>query len=212
MEADDFLLTHLGDTRRRIVRLLRLQDRTVRELANELDLTRNAIRAQLSKLKSNQLVEITDRRPTRRKPEDVYGLTQKAERLFPKSYDTLFNAVLSVLRGAAWVNTEQVLKDVAHHLAQSHKPSEPEPDPAVRINRARDVLEEMGGLPTVSKEGTSYRLEGTSCPIAASVRVHGEAACDLARALIAELTELPVERQCTADDTCPQCAFVVEAE
>lgn len=212
MEADNFLLTHLGDTRRRIVRLLRSHDRTVRELANELDLTRNAVRAQLSKLKSNQIAEITDRRPTRRKPEDVYGLTRKAERLFPKSYDTLFNTVLSVLRETEWVNTDQVLEDVAHRLARSFKPAELESDPAIRINRARDVLEEMGGLPTVSEEGNSYRLEGTSCPIAASVRVHGEAACDLARALIEALTDLPVERRCDAGETCPHCEFVVEAE
>jgi predicted ArsR family transcriptional regulator len=212
MEADDFLLKHLGDTRRRIVRLLRSQDRTVRELAKELDLTRNAVRAQLSKLKSSQLVEITDRRPTRRKPEDVYGLTRKAEQLFPKSYDTLFNAVLSVLREAEWVNAEQILADVGSRLAQSHKPGELEADPAVRVNRARDVLEEMGGLPTVIEDDNSYRLEGTSCPIAASVRVHGEAACDLARALIEELTELPVERQCDADGECPQCKFVIGME
>jgi predicted ArsR family transcriptional regulator len=209
MEADDFLLTHLGNTRRRIVRLLRSEDRTVRELADELDLTRNAVRAQLSKLAGNGIVEITDRRPTRRKPEDVYGLTRMGEQFFPKSYDTLFNAVLSALREAEWVNADQILQDVGRRLAQSHKPSDLESDPAVRVDRARDVLEEIGGLPTVVEDGNSYRLEGTSCPIAASVRVHGEAACDLARALIEELTELPVERQCDADGECPECAFVI---
>jgi predicted ArsR family transcriptional regulator len=209
MSEDNILLAHLGDTRRRIVLLLRSQERTVRELADELGLTRNAVRAQLSKLKSNRLVEITDRRPTRRKPEDVYGLTRKAEQLFPKSYDSLFNAVLSVLIETEWVNAEQILQDVGARVAQAHKPSELESDPAVRVARARDVLEEIGGLPTVVEDDTSYRLEGASCPIAASVRVHGEAACDLARALIEELTELPVERQCDADGECPECKFVI---
>lgn len=211
MGADDFLLTHLGETRRRIVRLLRPKDRTVRELADELDLTRNAVRAQLSKLKAHQIVEITDRRPTRRKPEDVYGLTRQAERLFPKSYDTLFNVALSVLKEADWVNTDQILKSVGQRLARSHKPNELEPDPAARVERAQNVLEDLGGLPSVSDRGGSYRLEGTSCPIAASVREHGEAACDVARALLEELTELPVERRCDAGGECPQCEFVIDA-
>lgn len=212
MEAGNFLLNQLGSTRRRIVRLLRSQDQTVRELANQLDLTRNAIRVQLSKLEADDLVEVTGRRPTRRKPEHVYGLTQKAEGFFPKSYDALFNALLSVLREAEWVNVDHALQEVGRRLAQSHKPATLEPDPAVRVDRARRVLEEMGGLPHVTDGEGTYRLEGTSCPLAASVRAHGESACDLARALIEELTELPVERRCDADGECPQCEFVVGAE
>lgn len=209
MKEDDFLLRHLGDTRRRIVLLLRSQDRTVRELANELDLTRNAVRVQLSKLESSQIAEVTGRRPTRRKPEDVYGLTQKAERLFPKSYDTLFNVALAVLREAEWADTDQILKSVGQRLARPHKPKELEDDPASRVERAQSVLEKLGGLPNLSEKGDSYRLEGSTCPIASSVRAHGEVACDVASALLEELTELPVERRCDADETCPQCEFVI---
>jgi len=210
MEAREVLLSRLGGTQQAIIRRLRAEDRTVRELADHLDLTRNAVRAQLSKLKSDGIVEVTGRRPTRRKPEHVYGLTQKAEQFFPKSYDALFNTVLSVLMEAEWVNAEPVLEEVARRLARSHKPGELEPDAAVRVDRARRVLEEMGGLPDVVEAADgAYRLEGSSCPLAASVRAHGETACDLARTLVEELTELPVERRCDADGACPQCAFVI---
>ncbi|MFB6248889.1 MAG: helix-turn-helix transcriptional regulator [Salinibacter sp.] len=210
MEASEFLLSRLGGTQREIVRRLRSEDRTVRELANHLDLTRNAVRAQLSKLKSEGIVEVAGRRPTRRKPEHVYGLTRKAELLFPKSYETLFNTVLSVLTDAEWVNAEPILAEVARRLAQSHKPVELESDTEGRVDRARRVLEELGGLPDVVETDGTYRLEGSSCPFAASVRAHGKTACDLARTLIEELTERPVERRCDADGECPQCKFVIQ--
>lgn len=212
MEANEFLLNRLGRTQRRIVRLLRSEDRTVRELADHLELTRNAVRVQLSKLEAAGIGEVTGRRPTRRKPEHVYGLTRKAEQLFPKSYDALFNTVLSILREAEWVNVEPVLQEAGRRLAQVHKPSKLESEAAARVERARQVLKEMGGLPEVLEDGEVYRLEGTSCPLAASVRAHGETTCDLARALIEELTELPVERRCEADGECPQCAFVIGTE
>jgi predicted ArsR family transcriptional regulator len=212
MEANEFLLNRLGETQRRIIRLLRSEDRTVRELADHLDLTRNAVRVQLSKLEAAGIAEITGRRPTRRKPEHVYGLTQKAEQLFPKSYDAVFNTVLSILREADWVNVDPILQEAGRRLAQAHKPSELEPEASVRVGRAREVLEEIGGLPEVVEENGTYRLEGTSCPLAATVRAHGVAACDLARALIEELTELPVERRCDVDGDCPQCEFVVGAD
>jgi predicted ArsR family transcriptional regulator len=212
MEANEFLLNQLGQTQRRIVRLLRSEDRTVRELADHLELTRNAVRVQLSKLEAAGIAEVTGRRPTRRKPEHVYGLTRKAEQLFPKSYDALFNTVLSILREAEWVNVTPVLREAGQRLAQAHKPRELEPEAAARVGRAQRILEEMGGLPEVLEEEDAYRLEGTSCPLASSVRAHGETACDLARALIEELTELPVERRCDADGECPQCTFVISTE
>lgn len=212
MDTNDFLLNQLGGTQRRIVLLLRSGERTVRELADHLDLTRNAVRAQLSKMESAGLVEVTGRRPTRRKPEHVYGLTQKAEELFPKSYDTILNTLLSVLREAEWVNVRPVLREAGRRLAQSYKPDTLEPEVGVRVDRARQVLEKMGGLPEMIEDDEHrYRLVGSSCPLASSVRAHGETACDLACALIEELTDLSVERHCNADEECPQCKFVIDA-
>ncbi|MFB6229674.1 MAG: helix-turn-helix transcriptional regulator [Salinibacter sp.] len=211
METDALLQALLGGTRRRIVQLLRSEERTVRELADALDLTRNAIRAQLSNLKGEGIVEITGRRPTKRKPEHVYGLTAGAEALFPKSYDALVNAILAALGEAESIDFEAVVQKAARHLAAENKPYKLESSPGERVERARQVLEEMGGLPEITRNGDSYRIEGTRCPITAVVQAHGLRGCDLARALIEELTELPVERRCEVGGECPQCTFVVEA-
>lgn len=202
----------LSGTRRRIILLLRSQKRTVRELADALDLTRNAVRAQLSKLKGDGLVEVTGRRPTRRKPEHVYGLTGEAEALFQKSYDTILNTVLSVLGDTDAVDPGAVLQEVGRRLGRSHKPAELESSTTDRVERARQMLEDLGGLPELVRENGTHRLEGRRCPIASAVKVHGAEACELARALIEELTEQPVERQCAIEEDEPQCKFVVTSE
>lgn len=211
MDPSSFLRRLLKGTRRNVVLLLRSQARTVRELSEALDLTRNAIRSQLSKLERDGLAEVVDRRPTERKPEHVYGLTDRAEQLFPKSYDAVLNALVSVLaeeKSPGEMN--RILREVGRRLAWSYKPHQLDDAPAHRLERAREALEDMGGLPEVREDGDTYRLEGVSCPLASVVEAHGERTCDLARAFLEELTELPVERQCQIEGGCAHCRFVVD--
>lgn len=209
MQTQNLLPQLLQGTRRRIVMLLRMQDRTVRELANSLDLTRNAIRSQLSKLQRDQLAEIVGRRPTDRKPENVYGLTPKAEQLFPKSYDEILNSLLSVL-SEEYDDLAPLLRKVARRLVQPHKPHELEVSARDRLERAKQVFEEMGGLPVIEEMNGTYRLKGASCPLASAVDVHGPVACNLACAILEELTELSVAQRCETTETCPECAFIVQ--
>lgn len=200
----------LSGTRREVVLLLRAGPKTVRAMAEVLSLTRNAVRSQLSKLERDGLVKVVARRPTERKPEYVYGLTDDAEQLFPKAYDAVLNALLSVLaeeQDSKEMN--QLLDEVGRRLAWIYKPHQLEESPVDRIERARHTLQDMGGLPNVRKNGDTVHLEGVSCPIASIVEAHGEGACDLARALLEELIELPVERRCEIDGGCTNCRFSI---
>src|SRR5215813_7260963 len=95
--------TKLGErffesTRGRIVGLLCGGSRTVNELAGELDLTDNAVRAHLLTLERDGLVKQGGVQRGRRKPHFAYELTAEAESLFTKSYDELLNVLLSVLK------------------------------------------------------------------------------------------------------------------
>ncbi len=85
-------------TRGRIVRLLRGTTRTVNELAVEVGLTDNAVRANLLTLERDGLVRQSGVQRGYRKPHFAYELTPEAEHLFPKSYDALLNVLLSVLK------------------------------------------------------------------------------------------------------------------
>lgn len=211
MESTTLLSQLLRGTRRDVVLLLRSDPRTVRDLSEELGLTRNAIRSQLSKLERDGFVEIVDRRPTERKPEYVYGLTKEAEQLFPKSYDAVLNALLTVLANETRdEEMNRVLQNVGRRLAWTYKPHELERSPADRLERARRALQEMGGLPELKENGEVYTIAGVSCPLASVVQAHGERGCNLARSFLEELTELPVEQQCEVDGSCANCQFVVD--
>src|SRR5882724_2203048 len=97
-------VTKLGErffdsTRGRIVSLLRAATRTVNELANELGLTDNAVRAHLLSLERDGLIRQSGIQRGTRKPHFAYELTEEAEQLFPKAYDALLNQLITVLKG-----------------------------------------------------------------------------------------------------------------
>src|SRR5436189_4171855 len=76
----------LESTRGRIVTLLRRNNRTVEELAQELALTDNAVRAHLATLERDGIVQQRGARRGSGKPSYIYELTPEAEYLFPKAY------------------------------------------------------------------------------------------------------------------------------
>ena len=83
-------------TRGRILDLLRTRDRTVNELAEELRLTDNAVRAHLASLERDRLVVHSGTKPGFRKPHATYALGSEAEQLFPKAYGRLVSLLMSI--------------------------------------------------------------------------------------------------------------------
>src|SRR5437016_5795969 len=84
-------------TRGRIVALLRRSSHTVDELAQALDLTDNAVRADLATLERDGIVQQRGVRRGSSKPAYVYDLHPEAESLFPKAYDRVLRQVLELL-------------------------------------------------------------------------------------------------------------------
>jgi predicted ArsR family transcriptional regulator len=66
-------------------------------LADALQLTDNAARAQLATLERDGLVRLSGSRAGSRKPNLTYEVTGDAERLFPKPYGALLHQLLVVL-------------------------------------------------------------------------------------------------------------------
>src|SRR4051812_14632687 len=86
-----------GTSGRLLAILCRGGRRTVNELAHELALTDNAVRAQLERLQATGLVTRAGSRPGTRKPHVDYEITPSARRLFPTAYEPVLNQLIQLL-------------------------------------------------------------------------------------------------------------------
>jgi len=204
--------TKLGErffesTRGRMVNLLRHESLTVNELAEKLELTDNAVRAHLLTLERDGLIKQSGVRRGFRKPHFAYKLTHDAEALFPKSYDLLLNALITVLKDRLDPKAiAEVLREVGRSLAA--RQSSVKGSLENRARGAVKVLEALGGAARIEKEETKLIIRSGSCPLAAAVNEHPEV-CKLAETLMAEIVGVQVQERCDRDGP-PQCRFEIK--
>lgn len=194
-------------TRGRIVRLLSRARHTVDELANELGLTDNAVRAHLASLERDGMVR-TDgvrRGPGAGKPATIYEIDPTAEPLLSRAYVPLLNALLGSL--GARLSSDQlreVMGEVGHRLAGGRSPL-PSADFETRVQAAANVLTELGADATIERSGETITIRGCSCPVSAAVAERPEV-CRALQTLLADLTGATVEEHCDRSER-PRCRF-----
>lgn len=194
-----------SSTRGQIVTLLRGSTKTVNELAGELKLTDNAVRAHLLSLERDGLIRQSGIQRGTRKPHFSYELTEEAERLFPKAYDTLLNQLISALKGRLTSeDLEEVLREVGRSLAQTQALGV-ESDFETRTARALKAIEALGGAARIETVNERIVIRSESCPLAASVAEHPEV-CRLAETLLSEIIGLDVRERCDREGP-PRCRF-----
>ena len=198
----------LESTRGRIVTLIRRASRTVDDLAQELDLTDNGVRAHLAVLERDGLVR--QRGSVRRggggKPAYVYELTPQAEGLFPKAYEPVLRRLLDVLsEREGEEKSEALLRAVGGRLVEER--DVPADDTRARLEVAAEVLNELGGLAELEEHDGGFVIRGYSCPLAGVAPDHPEV-CRMAETLIAELAGVPVRERCDRGER-PRCCFEI---
>lgn len=197
----------LSSTRGRLIALLRRDSRTVDELAQELDLTDNAVRAHLATLERDGLVR---QHGVRRgggsgKPAYSYELTPEADQLFPKPYAAVLGEFFGAIESSmAPDQREALLRDVGRRLAGdvSHSAD----DPHSRLEVAVSALNQLGGLAELEEQENILSIQSYSCPLAAVVPNHPEV-CHLAEAFVSAVSGLPIHERCDHDQTPPHCRF-----
>lgn len=195
-------------TRGEILDLLRTGNRTVNELAEELRLTDNAVRAHLASLERDSLVVHAGLKRGFRKPHTAYALGPEAGQLFPNAYGRLVSLLMSIFSrhiepGDLRAGLRAAGKTVAdEHLAELRGKTRQQ-----RIDAALGVLKELGGAATFREEDGKHFIYGNGCPIAAATANHPEA-CLLAESLLTRLIGSPVKERCVRGPA-PSCRFEI---
>jgi predicted ArsR family transcriptional regulator len=196
-------------TRGRVVTLLRRSGRTVEELARELGLTDNGVRAHLATLERDGIVR--QRGSVRRgggvgKPAFVYELTLDAEELFPKAYEpVLLRTLDAISERLGPEGLEALLRGVGRSLAEGK--GMPSDETRRRLETAVETLNELGGLAELEERNGGFVIRGYSCPLAAVTPDHPEV-CRMAETLISELAGVPIQERCDRGAR-PHCCFEV---
>jgi predicted ArsR family transcriptional regulator len=198
-----------SSTRGKIVLLLRDAPATVEQLANNLELTDNAVRAHLAVLERDGLVEQSGTVRTARRPSLRYTLGPAADRLFPKAYGRVLNAVLAVFgRALPRKDMERALRTAGRELADGPAHSRGR-SLSSRLVTAVEIVRSLGGTVSVEHNGAATHLIGRSCPLAQVVPEHPEV-CGLVETLLSEATGLQMEEECDRSGT-PHCHFIIRA-
>lgn len=188
--------------------LLRSGCQTVEELAQELDITDNAVRAHLAVLERDGLVEQSGSRRGGGKPAYIYELTGEAERLFPKAYDLVLNRLLTVL--SLQKSSEEVanlLRQVGRQLAAEQKPATG--NIKTRLEASVNLLNELGGMAILEEKDSHFLIRGFSCPLATLIPDHPQV-CQLAETLLSEYSGLNIKEQCNQQEPA-RCSFRIVA-
>lgn len=205
----NWLETLLGETRAKLLRLLRRPPQTVTAMADTLGLTDNAVRIHVAALGRDGIVEqVGTLRDTGGKPARVYALTRDGEELFPKAYATVLRGLVEeVTRRDGSAHAIELLRAVGERIASTVTAPA---DPDGRVAAAAAALRSIGGEVEVESTEGGWRLQGYGCPLSSVTTRHPEV-CALAQALVERITGLPVTECCDRSER-PRCAFRIDKQ
>ena len=154
-------------TRLQILEYLQRHGRaTVKDLGNLLGLTSTGIRQHLTVLERDGLVDAREERGRVGRPTLVYSLTEKADALFPKTYDTLASVLIEEIRSS---QGNEHLQDLLHRAAERMAAPYVErvrgKPVAERVKVTGRIMEEQGYLVDCRKgDGDEYWIDEFTCP------------------------------------------------
>jgi predicted ArsR family transcriptional regulator len=196
----------LDTTRGRIVSLLQRGGSTAHELATVLGITPTAIRAHLTAMERDGLVERAGRRAGATRPANVFALTAAAAQLLSRAYIPFLTQLVAVF--SAGLPPEQ-LDDLMRAAGRELAAGMPRPPGGLgdRVAAASALLDEQLGAVTRVESNGSFVIRGSSCPLAAITGKH-PAVCLAIESLVAEIVGAPVQECCDRGSR-PACCFEI---
>ncbi|MDB4910629.1 MAG: regulatory protein ArsR [Gemmatimonadetes bacterium] len=196
-----------GTTRGRVVTLLRGGNRSVDQLAAELGLTDNAVRAHLVILEREQIIHSIGvrREGGVGKPAAIYAIAPGAQPLFSRAYSPLLSALLTVLRTHERpAVVRRLLMRAGRRMAPRNRATG---SLEARVRAGSNLLNELGGSTDVTREANAFVIRGHGCPLSEAVVACPET-CRAVEQMLTEVTGTSVVESCERDGP-PNCHFRV---
>lgn len=210
------LLLHrefLRSSRGRIVQMLRRGADTVDKIAAKLNVTPNAVRAQLAAMERDGLVRRSGQRRGATRPFHLFELTPQLEQLLSGAYVPLVtHLVRLVSERESPHRVEKLMRQVGHALA-ADLPAKGVRSGSLhsRLLAASQLLnEELGAVTDVTRSNRHFVIRGRGCPLAALTENH-PGVCLAIETLLADLLDDFEVRECCDRVGKPRCCFKVTA-
>jgi predicted ArsR family transcriptional regulator len=207
------LRRHLLDrssSRGRIVALLRRGPRTADDMAADLKLTAAAIRAQITAMERDGIVQRAGHRAGATRPPQTFALTSDVEQLLSGAYVPLLIELVRESAGRlAPKDFRALMRKAGKGLAAGlRRAAAPDAPLATRVHDVGALLnDQLGSTMEVQRSNGHYVLRGFGCPLA-ELTEHHPNVCVAVESLVGALVEAPVHECCDRTHR-PQCCFVV---
>ncbi|GGP10719.1 helix-turn-helix transcriptional regulator [Oceanobacillus neutriphilus] len=185
---------------------------TVSDLTDLLDMTHMAIRKHLNILERDGLIISKEVKQPVGRPSQMYSLTERGERLFPKNYEGIsveFLHDIKEMYGEEAIRTlfkrreQRLTKEYIKRIEQKSNHD--------KINELSKIQTEKGYMTNLSQiDENSYELIEYNCPILA-VASDFKAACTCETQMFKNVLETDnVKRVCCKSDGDNYCKFMVD--
>jgi DeoR family suf operon transcriptional repressor len=201
----------LNTSRGRIVTLLQRGGLTADEVASTLGLTANAVRAQITAMERDGVVQRSGRRPGTTRPSHVFELTPEVEQVLSRAYVPLLNQLVTVVaERLPSAQVEALLcetgKGLAKELTRGRRLSG---NLRTRVAAASQLLNDELGAVTHVEENGHFIIRGAVCPVAVLTGKNA-AVCVAMESFVAEVIGARV-RQCCDHNGRSRCGFEIRA-
>jgi predicted ArsR family transcriptional regulator len=187
--------------------LQRHGEATVKDLEELLGISTTAVREHLTHLQAKNLVntKLVRRGPGR--PHALYFLTDAAQELFPKEYDTLTNMLLHEIANREGPDRLQILLDaVGARLADEYRGQVVGDQLPERLATLREALERRGIPVELLPNGDSFKV--FACPYLDVAQEHA-GVCSMERHMVEQVLGEQVVLEGTIREGHRSCHFTV---
>jgi predicted ArsR family transcriptional regulator len=193
------MLEILGSRQQELLTLL-LKNKaglTVDELAQRLDITRNAVRQHLSALENDTLVAQGPTRPSGGRPEQLYLLADKGREFFPRQYSWFAQLIIESMKEESG---SEALRErlgalgsaVGVNLRNQHPGLRNRPQ---KVEKLSEVMQQLGyNTTSTATQRDTATIDADNC-VFHNLAMKNPEICQFDLALLATFTDSKVEHQ-----------------